>query len=107
MLKERRFQRRKEDFNCIKCGFYVSGDGYTNHCPECFSSQHVDVKPGDRAAECGGIMFVADIQLEHGDWIIKHTCEKCGYSKRNKVHANDNMNKLSEIQTRLNEELLK
>ncbi|MEK7158524.1 MAG: RNHCP domain-containing protein, partial [Patescibacteria group bacterium] len=45
----RTFQRRVEDFTCESCGAQVTGDGYTNHCPQCLVSKHVDVYPGDRA----------------------------------------------------------
>jgi len=52
----KKFQRQKEDFVCGECGTTVSGTGYTNHCPQCLWSMHVDVNPGDRAAACGGMM---------------------------------------------------
>ena len=51
-----RFTRVVEDFTCGQCGAAVTGDGYTNHCPLCLWSRHVDINPGDRAAECGGLM---------------------------------------------------
>ena len=52
----RRFARTVEDFVCEKCGTQVEGDGYTNHCPHCLWSRHVDVNPGDRKATCKGMM---------------------------------------------------
>src|SRR3989338_8156335 len=51
MTTSRRFQRTKEDFTCERCGFFVRGSGYTNHCPQCLWSKHVDVNPGNRQAE--------------------------------------------------------
>ncbi|HLL91284.1 MAG TPA: RNHCP domain-containing protein, partial [Tepidisphaeraceae bacterium] len=51
-----RFTRQVEDFTCGHCGRSVRGNGYTNHCPGCLWSRHVDVNPGDRAAACGGLM---------------------------------------------------
>ena len=29
---------------------------YTNHCPRCLYSKHVDINPGDRAEQCDGMM---------------------------------------------------
>ena len=50
------FQRRIENFVCENCGYEVAGTGYTNHCPKCLWSKHVDIHPGDRSAACGGMM---------------------------------------------------
>jgi hypothetical protein len=46
----RRFQRTIEDFECERCRMLVTGSGFTNHCPACLWSKHVDVHPGDRQA---------------------------------------------------------
>lgn len=84
------FKRNKEDFTCEHCGQAVQGDGYTNHCPKCLWSKHVDVDPGDRAAACGGMM--KPVLLEGGtpDYVITHECEECDFRRRNKVqHADD------------------
>ena len=49
-----------DSFTCRVCGRPVvsagAGSGHRNHCPNCLSSLHVDDEPGDRAADCGGIM---------------------------------------------------
>ena len=50
------FERNVEDFVCTVCGQQVEGNGYTNHCPKCLSSLHVDINPGDRASSCYGVM---------------------------------------------------
>ena len=50
------FTKTVEDFNCAHCGAVVHGNGYTNHCPHCLYSRHVDNNPGDRLATCGGMM---------------------------------------------------
>lgn len=42
------FTKTVEDFICAHCGTHVRGNGYTNHCPECLWSKHVDNNPGDR-----------------------------------------------------------
>ena len=63
------FQKTVEDFICEHCGNKVAGDGYTNHCPNCLWSKHVDVNPGDRAAICGGMMKAVKVETEKGTWI--------------------------------------
>ncbi|HYC79501.1 MAG TPA: RNHCP domain-containing protein, partial [Candidatus Binatia bacterium] len=50
------FQRTPENFVCENCGTKVSGNGYTNHCPNCLYSKHVDNNPGDRLNKCHGLM---------------------------------------------------
>ena len=49
-----------DSFTCKVCGRPVvsagAGSGHRNHCPNCLSSLHLDIEPGDRAADCGGIM---------------------------------------------------
>ncbi|MBQ9235456.1 MAG: RNHCP domain-containing protein [Alphaproteobacteria bacterium] len=90
----KRFSRRKEDFVCEHCGAEVSGSGYTNHCPKCLYSKHVDVMPGDRAEECHGMMRPIGIEMTRDGYIIEHQCEKCGVVKRNKANENDNFEEL-------------
>ena len=47
-------------FTCKVCGWKVgpagAGSEHRNHCPNCLHSLHLDVEPGDRAADCGGIL---------------------------------------------------
>ena len=49
-----------ESFTCKACGHLVTpeeaGTQHRNHCPNCLSSLHVDIEPGDRASDCGGVM---------------------------------------------------
>jgi hypothetical protein len=58
------FKKTKEDFVCEHCGKPVVGNGYTNHCPECLWSKHVDVNPGDRAATCLGLMEPVGVTID-------------------------------------------
>ncbi len=78
----KRFQRRVEDFACGNCGRNVAGDGYTNHCPHCLWSRHVDVNPGDRAEECGGLMRPLRVDTKGGEWTLVHRCVSCGAERR-------------------------
>jgi hypothetical protein len=75
----------------------VKGDGYTNHCPKCLWSKHVDVNPGDRAAECGGMMKPIVVEGTARKEILIHECIKCGYQKRNKLSKNDNFDEVLKI----------
>lgn len=67
------------------------GNGYTNHCPRCLYSLHVDINPGDRLAKCGGLMEPIKIESVGKEFIITHKCVKCGYEKRNKSSFDDNL----------------
>lgn len=85
-----KFQRNIENFSCEKCRVYVLGNGYTNHCPECLWSKHVDVFPGDRQSLCGGLMRPVRVELKGGDIGIVHVCEICSHEKRNRISPEDN-----------------
>ena len=93
------FKRHIEDFACEHCGAEVSGNGYTNHCPKCLWSKHVDVHPGDRAANCGGLMEPRSIESKGGLHDIVHVCVKCGHVKRNKVQKEDDFDEVVKIAT--------
>ncbi len=85
----RSFQRRVEDFTCEVCGLSVRGTGYTNHCPRCLWSKHVDVQPGDRAATCHGLMEPIALEIRGDRYILLHRCTRCGVVRRNKAAADD------------------
>jgi len=78
----------------------VAGDGYTNHCPKCLWSKHVDIEPGDRAAECGGVMEPVSVESAGDEWILMHRCEKCAHTKRNKMEQKDNFDSAVKIGVR-------
>ncbi|MEN3360559.1 MAG: hypothetical protein V7637_4541 [Mycobacteriales bacterium] len=84
-----RFQRRTEDFECGRCGQPVRGNGYTNHCPHCLWSRHVDVRPGDRAATCGELMEPVGALAEGGRTVLVQRCVGCGRVWRNRVADGD------------------
>lgn len=90
----RTFQRKFEDFICANCGSEVQGDGYTNHCPHCLWSRHVDISPGDRAAHCGGLMPPIAIEGAPAAYRILHRCRKCGHEKWNRVAPGDDFEAL-------------
>ena len=84
-----KFIKNIENFVCGNCGFKVVGNGYTNHCPKCLWSRHVDVFPGDRAESCGGLMRPAGLRIENGKESIVHKCERCGDIRICRVSAGD------------------
>lgn len=84
-----KFQKKKEDFVCGHCAAEVIGNGFTNHCPKCLWSKHVDVFPGDRGSACGGMMKLIKLESLNNTYILTHRCEKCGYEKRNKMAPED------------------
>lgn len=97
-LPEKRFQRRIEDFTCEKCDTSVKGTGYTDHCPNCLWSKHVDINPGDRRAKCGGLMKPVAVEVKGDKYIIYYYCQKCGYKLRVKAAPNDNFEEILKLQ---------
>lgn len=85
------FKRTVEDFTCEHCGAQITGDGYTNHCPQCLWSKHVDVDPGDRAATCGGMMEPVALEGTTGKYRIIQRCKKCSTERPIAVAKNDDM----------------
>lgn len=85
-----KFTRVKEDFVCQNCGLAVKGTGYTNHCPQCLWSKHVDNNPGDRQNSCQGLMKPIGLEMVSGQQKIIHCCQQCGLIKRNLKAQLDN-----------------
>lgn len=83
------FKRTVEDFSCEHCGRKVSGNGYTNHCPACLWSKHVDVEPGDRAATCGGMMEPIGLEGSSPKYKIVQRCTRCHKEARISVSTED------------------
>lgn len=97
---KRSFIRRVEDFTCEHCGLVVQGNGYTNHCPRCLWSKHVDLAPGDRAAGCGGLMPPAAVEPRGSAYRILHRCERCGAEKWNQAAPEDDFEQLLAVARR-------
>ena len=91
------FIKTTEDFNCAHCGAVVRGNGYTNHCPNCLWSRHVDENPGDRAATCGGMMRPIAAEADGARFVITHKCEQCGKIKRQRTSDDDNIDVIIEV----------
>jgi len=91
-----------ESFVCGNCGKEVLPEGagteHRNHCPYCLHSVHVDDLPGDRDAECGGVMEPVAVWVrKKGEWALIHRCKACGALSSNRVAADDNPLKLMSI----------
>lgn len=87
-MEQKLFQKNDSGFVCRNCGFEVLPLGYSsrNHCPKCLCSLHVDVNPGDRASDCGGIMDPISVETDaKKGYIIIHKCRKCGAIRRNRA----------------------
>lgn len=87
-METKRFTKNDSGFICANCKKEVLPLKYTsrNHCPFCLCSLHVDVNPGDRANNCGGILrpIKAEPDAKRG-YVIIHRCERCGAISKNKA----------------------
>ena len=98
-MNEATFTRTIEDFDCEHCGTHTEGNGYTNHCPKCLWSKHVDINPGDRAETCGGMM--EPVAIEGSDpYVIVHRCTRCLKERRVQTSSNDDREALIVIATK-------
>lgn len=87
-MEQKLFSKNDSGFVCQNCGFEVLPLGYSsrNHCPKCLCSLHVDVNPGDRASDCGGIMDPISVETDSKKgFVIIHKCRKCGAIRRNRA----------------------
>jgi hypothetical protein len=91
------FTRNVENFVCERCGHKVQGNGYTNHCPKCLWSKHVDNEPGDRASACHGMMEPMGIRQKDSQTDILHHCTLCGLEKWNHVTKDDDSDIISAL----------
>ena len=86
-------QGTNQGFQCAHCGALVpplANGSYRNHCPHCLHSLHVDVFPGDRASDCGGLLAPVGVDYSgKKGWIIVHHCARCGETRRNKAALDD------------------
>ena len=99
-MSEKKFTMIDESFICDVCGSNVQKLNYTarDHCNSCLCSKHVDIMPGDRKANCGGVLRPIEIEKASKDKLkIVYKCDKCGEIKRNVVADDDDFDKVLEI----------
>ncbi|GAA1118716.1 MULTISPECIES: RNHCP domain-containing protein [Nesterenkonia] len=95
-------QAENTGFDCLHCGKSIPaqrGGSYRNHCPHCLYSRHVDITPGDRAANCGAEM--APVGVDHSGkkgFLLLHRCTRCGQVDRNRLAPDDDMDRVIELQ---------
>lgn len=92
----KKFNMLDESFICEHCGFDVKKLEYSarDHCPNCLYSKHVDVNPGDRASECGGLLVPFSIEKYKNTYKIIYKCKKCNYIHKNIVANDDNFDEI-------------
>lgn len=96
----KKFIYRNEGFVCEVCGYENRPADSTcrNHCVRCLCSKHVDSNPGDRLANCGGIMRPIRVEIRSGvPYRVVHLCEKCGFERPNKILEDDSRERIFEI----------
>jgi hypothetical protein len=85
-------KNENKGFICEKCKKEVlplTNGSYRNHCPFCMYLKHVDIVPGDRKNQCGGLMKPAGLIYKSGKgYQVIHRCVKCGVERRNIIAAN-------------------
>ena len=92
------FIKKQENFICEVCGTEVMGTGYTNHCPNCLFSLHVDEEiPGDRASSCKGLMEPIKAEILNGEYVLTHKCQICKKISRNKTSVDDNFEEILKL----------
>ncbi len=99
MTEEKKFQKKVEDFVCENCGSVVRGDGFTDHCPDCLWSKHVDINPGDRKANCGGLMEPVGIKKEGEKYVVYYKRLACGHRHRVKKTEKDDFEEVIKLST--------
>jgi len=87
--------RADSGFQCRHCGREVEvsapGTKHRNHCPHCLWSAHLDDRPGDRDAHCGGRMEPIAVSVRKGgEWALVHRCQDCGALRANRIAGDDN-----------------
>jgi|YelNatPaOPRAMG01_1025707.scaffolds.fasta_scaffold03488_16 rubrerythrin len=88
------FKKTVENFTCENCGFKVKGTGFTDHCPKCLASKHVDIEPGDRLSKCKGLMLPISADYSRHEFKIVYKCTKCGLIKKVSAAPADDKEKL-------------
>ena len=82
-----------DGFECGHCGEDVlplAQGSYRNHCPACLWSRHVDVVPGDRGSDCGGLMEPVKLTGASGTgWKVLQRCTACSFERANGVVLDD------------------
>lgn len=95
-----------EGFTCANCGGIIpieaAGTHNRNHCPSCLHSLHVDIRPGDRANPCRGVMQPITLWRRPGGEIaLIHRCTRCGELIANRIAGDDSEAQLEKLRQQL------
>jgi len=95
--------RRDEAFTCAHCGAGAAPGGarVRDHCPACLCSLHVDEVPGDRAADCAGVLDPIGLEVAAGESVIRYRCRRCGAERRCRAHPGDDPTALAALSARM------
>jgi hypothetical protein len=96
-LKE---EQKAGGFKCSHCKRWVvinpyMGTANRNHCNMCLWSKHVDIKKGDRQADCQGGMRPIALTFKHegfgrvGEVMLVHVCCGCDKLSINRIAGDD------------------
>ena len=98
-MSSARFTERNEEFRCIACGRNVPPhpSSSRDHCPHCLTGLHIDVYPGDRRNECGGVLEPIGLQVKSGKRQIVYRCRNCHRQMFNLVAPDDNPEVIAEL----------
>lgn len=80
-----------ETFECIYCHEQIALpiEGIRDHCPLCLRGRHVDIVPGDRAANCRARLEPTRFELVGGIVWIEYSCQACVHTYRVRAHSED------------------
>ena len=89
----KKFKHLDENFICENCNNFVEKLIYTSrdHCPFCLYSKHVDINPGDRSNNCGGLLRPIGIEKFKDTFKILYNCETCNQNHKNIMASDDDM----------------
>ena len=86
-LESPKFTKINESFVCQQCGYHVPESSSTcrDHCTKCLYSLHVDDFPGDRLANCFGLLKPVSYEKHKKKGLmILYRCLKCAKLKKNR-----------------------
>ncbi len=104
------FKKNDNSFICTVCKKNVDKLHYSSrdHCNECLHSLHVDILPGDRENQCGGIMTPVDLTIDSKKgYVIQYKCKKCGKTHNNKMAKDDDFDAILSLSNKQYNKFLK
>ena len=82
-----------EAFRCGHCqkSVPIGGVMIRDHCPFCLWGRHLDIIPGDRASNCGGLMKPLYFSVAGDTRWIHYSCTQCDHEFRVRSHPDDSL----------------